>query len=169
MSFPIRPYLPADAAALADIFREAIWVLAEEEYSEDQRAAWIGSVEDEEAFANRLAEQLTIVALDAGEPAAFISLRDNSQIDLLYVHPGFAREGAATTLMDAIIKIAQARGAHELTAEVSDNARAFFEKFGFSGEQRNMVMRDDEFLANTTMRRKLTPSAAGAPGSTANN
>lgn len=169
MSFPIRPYLPADAAALADIFREAIWILAEEDYSEDQRAAWIGTVEDEEAFAERLARQLTIVALDAGEPAAFISLRDNNLIDLLYVHPGFAREGAASILMDAAIKIAQARGVHEMSAEVSDNARGFFEKFGFTGEQRNMVMRDDEFLANTTMRRKLTPSAAGAPGSSAKN
>jgi putative acetyltransferase len=169
MTFPIRPYLPTDAPALAEIFREAIWELAVEEYDDDQRAAWMAAAEDEDDFAERLANQLTIVALDAGEPAAFISVKDNTHIDLLYVHPGFAREGAATVLLDAVTRIAQARGAPALTTDASDNAKPFFEKHGFVAQQRNMVMREDEVLGNTTMRKELAPSASGAPGSTAKN
>ncbi|MBM3607470.1 MAG: GNAT family N-acetyltransferase [Alphaproteobacteria bacterium] len=169
MTFPIRPYLPADASACADIFREAIWELASEHYDEDQRAAWMAGANDEDDFAQRLETQLTIVALDAGEPAAFISLKDNAVIDMLYVYPGFAREGAASTLMDAVVKIAAARGAKSLTADVSDNAKPFFEKFGFVSQRRNILMREDEALGNTTMIKILQPSAAAAPASGAKN
>jgi putative acetyltransferase len=61
--------------------------------------------------------------------------------------------------MEAVIKIATARGAKSLDADVSDNASAFFEKFGFVAEKRNMLMRDDEYLGNTTMRKTLVESA----------
>lgn len=169
MTFPIRPYLPADAEACANIFREAVWELAAEHYDDDQRAAWIASADDEEAFAQRLESQLTIIALDAGEPAAFISLKDNAVIDMLYVYPGFAREGAATILLDAIMKIAAARGAKSLSADVADSAKEFFEQAGFKAMQRNIVMREDEALGNTTMVKELQPSAAGAPASRAQN
>ncbi len=162
MTFPLRPYLPTDAAALADIFRESFYDLAAEDYDEDQRAAWMDSISDEDAFAERLASQLTLVALDAGEPAGFISLKDNTYIDMIYVLPGFAREGAGTALLEAVMKLAVARGAETLTADVSDNAKAFFETFDFVPEKRNMLILDDEYLGNTTMRKPLSEAARSA-------
>ncbi len=162
MTFPLRPFLPTDTIALADILREAVYDLASEDYDEDQRVAWMSTVNDEDAFGQRLASQLTLVALDAGEPAGFISLRDNAHIDMIYVLPGFAREGAGTDLIEAIMKIAAARGAETLTADVSDNAKPFFEAFDFVPEKRNMVMIDEEYLGNTTMRKALTDKARAA-------
>ncbi len=163
MTFPLRPFLPTDTPLLAEIFRESIYELAREDYDEDQLEAWIGVASDEDAFGERLESQLTLVALDAGEPAAFISIKDGTHVDLIFVLPGFAREGAGTALMDAAIKIATARGAEALTADVSDNAKAFFEHFGFVAEKRNMVMIDDEALGNTTMRKTLKETAKPAP------
>jgi putative acetyltransferase len=42
-----------------------------------------------------------------------------------------------------------------LTAEVSDNAQEFFKKRGFVPQRRNTVPRGNEWLANTTMEKKL--------------
>lgn len=163
MTFPLRPFLPTDTPLLAEIFRESIYELAQDDYDDDQRIAWMSVASDEDDFGERLETQLTLVALDAGEPAGFVSLKDNTHVDLIYVVPGFAREGAGSALMDAVIRIATARGAQFLTADVSDNAKPFFEHLGFVAEKRNMVMVDDEALGNTTMRKPLTDAAKGSP------
>ena len=42
MTISLRPFLPSDAPALARLFRASVEVLAEEEYSDDQRAACRG-------------------------------------------------------------------------------------------------------------------------------
>ena len=151
----LRPYLPADAPLLIAIFRAAIEELTGDEYDEDQRAAWAASADDEEAFAHRLAEALTIVAVLEGQPVGFASLRDNREIDMLYVHPDAAGMGAATALIDALEKLAGARGAQELSGEISDTARGFFERRGFVAQTRNTVLRNGEWLATTTMKKTL--------------
>jgi putative acetyltransferase len=42
-----------------------------------------------------------------------------------------------------------------LKVEASDTAREFFQRRGFSAEQRNTVSVGNEWLANTTMKKKL--------------
>ena len=78
----LRPYLPADAPMLAEIFRASITELAAEDYSEAQRAAWAESADDEDAFAARLAGALTLVATIEGAAVGFASLR-GAEIDML--------------------------------------------------------------------------------------
>ena len=51
----LRPFLPADAPLLAEIFRASITELAADDYSEAQQAAWAAGADDEDAFAARLA------------------------------------------------------------------------------------------------------------------
>ena len=58
-------------------------------------------------------------------------------------------------LVDALEKLGLARGAKRLTADVSDSAQDFFAKRGFAPTQRNTVRRGGEWLANTTMEKKL--------------
>ncbi len=157
----LRPYLPADAALCAAIFRAAIEELTAEDYDEDQREAWASPSDDVEAFGARLAGALTLVALIEGGPVGFASLKGEA-IDMLYVAPAVAGRGVATMLLDALIKLAGARGLGKLTSDVSDTARPLFEKQGFVGERRNMVRLGDVWLANTTMTKTL--SGAPAPG-----
>lgn len=150
----LRPMLPTDAPFLAEIFRAAIEELAAEDYSETQREAW-ASTADEEEFGRRLAGELTLVATYGGSAVAFASLAGNTKIDMLYVHPAAAGQGAAALLCDALEKLAAARGAKELSVEASDTASGFFEKRGFSAKTRNTVTLGDEWLANTTMVKSL--------------
>jgi len=158
----MRPMLPTDVPLLADIFRAAIEELAAEDYSEAQQEAWASSADDMEEFAAKLAGELTLVATFAGAAVGFASLADNTKIDMLYVHPAAAGQGAGALLCDALERLAAARGAKELTVDASDTARGFFEKRGFSPRTRNTITVAGEWLANTTMTKPLA-AKEGAP------
>jgi len=151
----VRPYLPEDTPALAAIFRAAIEELTEDDYNPAQQEAWAAAADDEELFGERLASQLTVIATFEGSPVGFISLKGGNSIDLIYVHPAVAGQGVGATLYDAIERLATARGAAELTVEASDSASDFFKKRGFTAEQRNTISVGNEWLANTTMKKKL--------------
>jgi len=162
----LRPYLPADAERCAEIFRASIEELASEDYSVDQRDAWAAEADDRAAFASRLAKALTLVAVIDGEAAGFASLFGADALDMLYVDPRFARRGVGAALIDALARLAEARGAPRLTSDVSDAARALFERHGFVAERRNLVQLDDQWLANTTMTKRLAARRAEASSPT---
>ena len=103
--------LPQDAPLLADIFRASIEELTEDDYSAGaagglgvggrrrggvRRAAWQAADADRHAW--RLAGRLCLA-------------RRHDRIDMLYVHPAAAGQGAGKMLCDALEKLAAARGA----------------------------------------------------------
>ena len=151
----LRPYLPADARRCAEIFRSSIEELAADDYDEDQREAWASRADDEQTFGARLGEALTLLAVIAGAVAGFATLKGADQIDMLFVDPKFARQGAGRALVEALTKLAQARGAKRLTVEASDVAKPLFERQDFTSQQRNLVRVGDQWLANTTMTKTL--------------
>ncbi len=155
--------LPDDVPLLAAIFVASIEELTEDDYSEAQREAWASRADDEEAFGEKLAGDLTLIASLAGAPVGFASLRNNTHIEMLYVHPAAAGRGVASTLCDALEKLAAARGASALSVDASDTAHEFFRHRGYADMQRNTVVVQDEWLANTTMRKTLTPPQAANP------
>jgi putative acetyltransferase len=159
----LRPFLPADARARATLFRASVEELTAEDYSEDQRAAWTSAADDEAGFADRLAADLTLVALVDGKIAGFAALRDNSLFDMLYVRPDLVRQGVGSALADAIEKLAAGRGAKLLTVEASDSARDFFAARGYVPQSRNTIMLGGEWLGNTTMTKELAAAATGGP------
>ena len=160
--FALRPFLIEDTPLLAEIFRASIEQLTGDDYSEGAQKAWALAADDEEAFAKRLGDQLTLIATMNGSPVAFASLANNETIDLIYVHPAVAGQGAGTMLIDALARLAAARGAKRLTADVSDSAQDFFRKRGFTAQQRNTVLRGGEWLANTTMDKTLASGKGAA-------
>jgi putative acetyltransferase len=153
--FALRPFLPADAPLVAEIFRSSIAELTADDYSEAQQEAWASAADDETGFAAKLGQQLTLVATMQGSPVGFASLSGTDRIAMLYVHPGAAGHGAGAMLADALEKLAAARGAKKLSVDASDTARSFFEKRGYVAQQRNSVSVGDEWLANTTLSKSL--------------
>ncbi len=156
----MRPMLPTDVPLLAGIFRAGIEELAGDDYSEAQQEAWASAADDEEEFGARLAGELTLVATHSGSAVGFASLADNTRIDMLYVHPAAAGQGAAAMLCDALERLAAARGTKELTVDASDTARGFFERRGFVAKTRNTVVLAGEWFANTTMVKPLAAAPA---------
>jgi putative acetyltransferase len=157
----LRPFLPADAPLLAEIFRAAIEELTADDYSAAQQEAWSAAA-DEDEFGEKLGEQLTLVATLGGSPVGFASLAGNQTIDMLYVHPAAAGQGVGSMLIDALEKLAGARGTKRLTVDSSDTARDFFEKRGYVAQQRNSVSRGSEWLASTTMTKQLAPERSAS-------
>ncbi len=155
----LRPFLPADADALSELYRASIHELAAEDYDEAQIFAWASLGEDEDAFGKRLSEGLTLVAMLEGEIVGFASLKGKDVIDMLYVHPDAARMGVATTLVDALEKLAGARGATSVTTDASETASPFFVRRGYTPLARNTVLVDDEWLANTSMKKDLAANS----------
>ena len=153
--FALRPYLPQDAPMLADIFRSSIEELTEDDYTPPQQEAWASAADDLEEFAARLGKHLTLIATMNGTPVGFVSLDSPTEIGLLYVHPAVAGHGAGKLLAEAVEKIAASRGAPHLSVDASDTARDFFAHRGFTAEQRNSVSVGNEWLSNTTMKKKL--------------
>jgi putative acetyltransferase len=151
----MRPFLPADAALLAEIFRASIAELTGEDYSGTQQEAWASLADDETAFATRLANGLTLIGTMDGSPVGFASLAGPDRLDMLYVHPAAAGRGVGGMLIDALEKLAASRGAERLSADVSDSAQEFFRQRGFVARQRNSVPIAGEWLANTTMEKQL--------------
>jgi putative acetyltransferase len=160
MTIALRPYLASDAPILGAIYAAAIDELTAEDYTDEQRYAWIALAEDEQTFGQKLAASLTLVAIVEGEPVGFISLRDNLSIEHLYVSPNIIREGVATALCDALERLATARGAQKLTVDSSDTAEPFFKQRGYVLQSRNTRIVDEQWLAYMTMIKELAPAAA---------
>jgi putative acetyltransferase len=156
----LRPYLPADLPRLAAIFRASIEELTAEDYNESQQAAW-AALADADEFGKKLADDLTLVALLGGEVAGFASLRGQDHIDLLYVDPQATGQGVATSLCDALEKLAGARGAAKLSVDASDTARGFFEKRGYQPLNRKTVDCFGEWLGYTAMEKRLAANDTG--------
>ena len=153
--FALRPYLPQDAPMLAEIFRASIEELTEDDYNPAQQDAWAAAADDMEAFAARLGKHLTLIATVQGAPVGFISLDGPTEIGLFYVHPAAAGQGVGRMLYDAVEKLSASRRAPHLSVEASDTAREFFAHRGFTAEQRNSVSVGNEWLFNTTMKKRL--------------
>jgi putative acetyltransferase len=159
----LRPYLPEDAQIAAAIFIASVEQLTADDYSEAQQEAWASAADDDEKFAGQLGSQLTLIATLDGAPVGFASLKGADHIDMLFVHPDFVGQRVGATLIEALERLAGARGVQALTVDASDNAADFFAKRGYVATQRNTVTINGEWLANTSMKKTLAdPAAPGA-------
>ena len=154
--YPLRPFLVADTPRLQDLYAQSIEELTQDDYDEEQRLAWISRAADGAQFAERLQDGTTLLVEVDGELLGFASLtRDNAHIDMLHVHPYAAGQGVGAALVDALERLAGARGAKRLTVDASDTAREFFERRGYEVVRRNTFPIDDVWVANTTLTKAL--------------
>lgn len=160
-SLPMRPFMVADTPRLQDLFAQSIEELTQDDYDEDQRLAWMSRAVDAEAFAERLSANVTILVDLDGEILGFGSLKDNKEIDMLFVHPYAVGQGVGSALLDALERLAGARGAQSLSVDASDSAREFFEHRGYAAVRRNSVPIDGVWLSNATMTKPLAKPVNG--------
>ena len=155
----LRPLLPKDIPFLLRITRASIEQLAQDEYSPGQIEAWVESFEDQASFTARVTAGLTLIATLDGFPAGYAMLKGQDEIDLLYVAPGVVRRGVASALIEALEKLAVARGATKLNVKASDVARPFFSARGYEPQSRNTVPLGEEWLGYTVMMKSFGAQA----------
>jgi putative acetyltransferase len=155
MSYALRPALPADFADLAILFQASIEELSLDAYDDAQRAVWAAKADDEAAWAKHLAGCLTLIAEEDGEPVGFAAMRDNSIIENVHVHPDMAFMGVGAQLIDALERLAAARGVAKMSVAATDNATAFFERVGYVAVRRSALSAGDQWLPATVMEKAL--------------
>lgn len=128
----IRPFQPADAAALSALYAMSVRGLGSRDYAPAQIEAWASLAPSAEDLADRMLDgRMRLVAV-MDELVGFIDVQADGHIDLLYVTPAVAGMGVARTLLETAEAMARTAGADRLYAEASETARPVFERLGFS-------------------------------------
>ncbi|HEY5902433.1 MAG TPA: GNAT family N-acetyltransferase [Anaerolineales bacterium] len=126
----IRPYQDADLDAVTILWR----IARERSLPEFQRLKGHFFYQDREFFSDHILKDDRVwVQEHEGLAAAFMAMRDDF-IDHLYVHPDFWRQGLGRRFLEF------ARGLSPdhlwlYTLQINVNARAFYEKYGFTAEK----------------------------------
>jgi putative acetyltransferase len=155
MSIVIRPYDPADTAALAAVFRQAVIGTGATAYNAEQVAVWSEFVNNLDRFQHRLSAGLTLVAWVEGRVAAFGQLHPPDHIEFLYTDSAFARTGCATQIYQALEAQAQAQNVTCLHTEASHISKYFFLKMGFYVVEPEIVERDGVLFERFKMEKQL--------------
>ena len=128
--FFVRDYCPEDFDAATILWR----VAREKSLPEFQRAKGHFFYEDQDYFRDHILKEnkVWIVEMDKC-PVAFMAMRDDF-IDHLYVHPDYQNHGIGTALLEHARQISPEH-LWLYTLQVNWNARAFYEKNGFTADK----------------------------------
>lgn len=127
----IRPYIPTDADALAEVYRAAVRGIGPDAYTAEQVAMWSAWPDNREEFDRCVSLGVTLVAEVEGCIAAFGQLEPVHHVVLLYCSPAHARQGIATAIHAELEAHAFAQGVTELSTTASRISRPLFEKLGY--------------------------------------
>lgn len=128
----IRPYQPADAAALSALYEASVRTLGARDYSAAQIDAWASLTPTPETLDGRMQDGRTRLVALTDDIAGFVDVEADGHIDLLYVSPEAAGLGVARLLLETAEALAPLSGAGRLHAEASETARPVFERLGYS-------------------------------------
>jgi putative acetyltransferase len=133
MATKIRPFIPEDAHALAELTVAAIAITATRAYSVKQVLSWAAHHPDAPRFIASAAKGDTILIALAKDdaPAAYVLMEADGHIDMLYCHPDHGGKGLSSALLAAVEADARRAGIARLFTEASELARPVFERAGF--------------------------------------
>lgn len=157
MAYAIRPFRPADAAAIADLTLDSIRAVGSHSYSNEQVDAWAARHPGPERFLRHHTDGAHIcVAADANDcPVAYALLETDGHLDMLYCHPDHTRRGLADRLLDAAEQIASSLDLERLYTEASELARPAFERAGYVVQHRRDFEIEGVAIHNFAMEKLL--------------
>lgn len=153
----IRPYRPADALALADLYVRSVGEIGSRFYTPEQIAAWSSLCPTPERLDALTSDgRIRLIAVDAHDrPLAFADLKPDGHIHFLYCAPEAAGQGAASELYEALEARARAAGLGRLHTEASEAALGFFTHKGFAVTARRDLDIDGTPIHNYAMVKNL--------------
>lgn len=146
----LSPFEKEMAVPLVEIFSLAVQETCAKDYSEEEREAWISSL-DKGKLSVRLKSSFSLVAFLGDRPIAFGNIEEGGHLDMLYAHPDYQGLGAAS--MISVVLEAHAGG--HVHAESSLTAKGFFLKRGYSVLEEEAVLRNGVPLRRFRMGKQM--------------
>lgn len=143
----IRPYNPDDAEATAQLFREAIREVCQDDYTPGQLRAWTSGCDDLGAWSASLLANDALVAEEDDRIVGFGDIDETGYLDRLFVHKDHQGKGIGAALCGALEALAPGG----VSTHASITARPFFEARGYIVKEENIVERTGETLINYLM------------------
>ena len=155
MEIELRKFEINDAAAAVQLYFDSIHHGTGSHYDAAQRQAWAPEVPNTAAWGERLAKNITLMAVDAQGLAGFLSLQHDGHLDLAFVRPDLIGQGVAKKLYLRIEENARAIGLTALNTDASDLAKPFFERQGWQVVATQHPVRSGVQLTNYRMTKVL--------------
>lgn len=156
----LRRYQGSDVAALVALYRDAVLGTGATAYSLEQVAAWATFPENSEAFGHQLAQGMTLIAIEGGQPVAFGQLHPSNYVAFLYTASHQGRRGYATAIYQQLEVAARRAGVRYLSTDASRVSRPFFLKMGFEVVGQEEVSRRGVLLERFSMQKAIAPEPA---------
>ncbi|CAL1519296.1 GNAT family N-acetyltransferase [Chitinophaga sp. MM2321] len=152
----IRKATINDIGQLRTLYRQTIQEINSRDYDATQIAAWAATADRISSLEKKITTQhFYVVVTPAEMVTGFASLEDTGELDMMFVHKDFQRQGIASMLVHKLFKIAVAQQIPVLTAYVSITAKPFFETMGFIPIEQQTVMIGETGLTNYAMQRVM--------------
>lgn len=152
----IRKACRADILELKELFRGTVLTVNRKDYSKEEVKDWASCGENEARWGELIEGLYFIVAENSQKQiTGFASISDEGYLHSLFVHKDFQRLGWAEMLLDHIEQYAVGRGVRVITSEVSETARLFFEKKGYTVEREQRRKARQLCLKNYWMKKCL--------------
>ena len=154
----LRPYRPADAAALTELYVRSVRRYGPRAYTPEQVDAWAATADIARTAARCSDGRVVVVAQDeAGTVLGFADLETDGHLDMLYVAPDAEGLRIGTLLYTAIETQARDLGLQRLFVEASELARPLFERQGFTLLARHDLVLAGVDIHNYRMEKRLLP------------
>lgn len=122
-----------DLHEIGQLFKRSIEGLCTKEYSPAQIQAWSSSIENTEAWLNKIEQSFFLLAIsNTNSLTGMISFIQPNYLDLLFVDPEYAGKGIARAMFEHFEDEALKTFSGFLEVHSSDTAKGFFLKNGFS-------------------------------------
>ena len=132
----LRPYQPADAAVLADLYARSVRHYGPRAYTPAQVAAWTATAADTVKRCND-GRRVLVAQDDAGTVLGFGDMEADGHLDFLYVAPEAEGLRVGSLLYAALEAHARRLPVPRIFVEASELARPLFERRGFRMMGRN--------------------------------
>ena len=152
MKITVRNYKNDDRETASQLFYDTVHSVNAADYTEEQLSAWAETPNSLKPKCGDLSNQTTLIATLCGKTVGFGSITKSGELDLLFVHKNFQRQGIATALCDELEK-----GFSSVTTYASITAKPFFEKRGYTVIKEREVERAGVRLKNFEMRKHNKP------------
>ena len=144
----------AQSSNLSDIlklFYNTIHIINSSNYSRQQCFAWSSSIKNKTRWLNKIDNQYFIIATKKKEIVGFSYITSTGHLDMMYVHHKHQNKGIAKKMLENLIDFAFRNKCEYIYSEVSITAKAFFEKHGFTVQEKQTVRIQDVEMENLKM------------------